>query len=128
VILDSSAIVSILLKEPGCEALVEKLAAAPTAGVAAPTLTETGIVLTSRLGADAKRILSLFLAETEIAVIAFGDAHWRAAVDAYRRFGKGRHKARLNFGDCMAYAAARLARQPILCTGADFGKTDLETA
>ncbi len=127
-ILDSSAILAILLKEPGCEALVEKLAAARTAGVGAPTLAEAGIVLTALIGSDAKGILSLFLAETELAVVAFGETHWRAAADAYRRYGKGRHKAGLNFGDCVTYATAKLAQQPILCSGKDFGRTDLPLA
>jgi ribonuclease VapC len=128
VILDSSAILAILFGEPGFETFVEKLASASTAGVGAPTLAETGIVLGARLGADAKRVLSLFLVETEPTIIPFGEAHWRSAVDAYQRYGKGRHRAALNFGDCMAYAAAKLAQQPLLCAGADFAKTDLPLA
>ncbi len=112
-ILDSSAILAILFGEPGFETFVEKLASASTAGVGAPTLAETGIVLGARLGADAKRVLSLFLVETEPTIIPFGEAHWRSAVDAYQRYGKGRHRAALNFGDCMAYAVAKLAQQPL---------------
>ena len=56
----------------------------------------------------------------------FTDLHWQRAVDAYAHFGKGRHPAGLNFGDCMTYATAALARQPLLCRGDDFSKTDLE--
>jgi ribonuclease VapC len=66
--------------------------------------------------------------ETEPTIIPFGEAHWRSAVDAYLRYGKGRHRAALNFGDCMAYAVAKLAQQPLLCAGADFAKTDLPLA
>lgn len=80
------------------------------------------------MGADGKRLLALFVMEAELAVVPFGDAHWKAAADAYRRYGKGRHRAGLNFGDCLSYAVAKLANQPLLCTGSDFGKTDLAIA
>ena len=124
-ILDSSAILAILLRENGFEPLVEKLASAPTAGVGAPTLAEAGIVLSARIGPEAKPLLTTFLADTEIVVVPFGEIHWRTAVDAFQRYGKGRHRAGLNFGDCMSYATANLAEQPLLCTGSDFAKTDL---
>lgn len=127
-ILDSSALLAILLEERGYEALLTKLASVPTAGVGAPTLTETGIVLTARLGSRARQVLALFVQEAKLVIVPFGDQHWRTAVEAYDRYGKGRHAAGLNFGDCMAYATARLARQPLLCTGNDFARTDLELA
>ncbi|MEX1244666.1 MAG: type II toxin-antitoxin system VapC family toxin [Thermoanaerobaculia bacterium] len=126
--LDGSALISILTKGPGWEPILDKLADSPTAGIGAPTLAETGIVLTARIGADGKRVLSLFALEADLAVVPFGEDHWRAAVDAYRRYGKGQHRAGLNFGDCLAYATAKLAGQPLLCTGADFAKTDLAIA
>jgi ribonuclease VapC len=125
VILDSSAILAILLRENGFEPLVEKLASASMAGVGAPTLAEAGIVLSARIGPEAKALLTTFLADTDIAVVPFGEVHWRTAVDAFQRYGKGRHRAGLNFGDCMSYATANLAEQPLLCTGSDFAKTDL---
>lgn len=127
-IVDSSAILGILLKEPGSHVLIEKLAAAGAVGVGAPTVVETGILLSARVAADAKRLLSLFLLETEIVVVPFGEAHARAAVDAYLRFGKGRHRAGLNFGGCLTYAVARLAGEPLLCTGPEFRRTDLQIA
>jgi ribonuclease VapC len=99
----------------------------PTAGVGAATLAEAGIVLTARMGVEGKRVLALFVMESDLVVIPFGDGHWKAAVDAYRRYGKGRHPASLNFGDCLTYATAKLAGQPLLCTGADFARTDLPT-
>jgi ribonuclease VapC len=77
------------------------------------------------VGPDGKRLLATFLMEAEIAVVPFGDAHWKAAIDAHRRYGKGRHPAGLNFGDCLTYATAKLAGEPLLCTGRDFAKTDL---
>ena len=66
------------------------------------------------------------LDELGIQEVPFGEIHWREAMDAYRRFGKGRHPAALNFGDCMTYAVAKLAGEPLLFTGNDFELTDLE--
>lgn len=61
-------------------------------------------------------------------MVPFGEDHWRQAAEAYARFGRGRHKAALNFGDCLSYAVARLADQPLLCVGDDFARTDLAPA
>ncbi len=127
-ILDSSAIVGIVLREPGFEVLVSKVAGAMSIAVGAPTLSEAGIVLTARLGREARGLLQGLLREWDAATVAFGEEHWREAGTAYDRFGRGRHQARLNFGDCMAYAVAKLADEPLLCTGGDFPKTDLKLA
>lgn len=127
-ILDSSAIVAIVLQEPHFDRVLEKLCSAPVVGVGAPTLTETAIVLSARLNQDARGLLSRFIDEASISTVPFGDAHYGTAVEAWLRFGKGRHQAGLNFGDCLSYATARLARRPLLCTGEDFSKTDLELA
>jgi ribonuclease VapC len=128
VILDSSAIVGIVLREPGFEDLVRKVARAEALAVGAPTLAEAGIVLTARLGRDARGLLQGLLREWDTQTVAFGEEHWREAVTAFERFGRGRHPAQLNFGDCMAYAVARLAGEPLLCTGRDFPKTDVQLA
>jgi ribonuclease VapC len=128
VILDSSAIVGIVLREPGFEVLVRKLTRAEAVAVGAPTLTEAGIVLTARLGRDARGLLQGLLREWNAATVVFGEEHWREAETAYSRFGRGRHEAQLNFGDCMAYAVAKLADDSLLCTGGDFPKTDLPLA
>jgi ribonuclease VapC len=127
-IVDSSALIAMLLNEPGSDRLLQKLAAASSAGIGAPTLAEAGIVLTARAGIEGKRNLTLFVQDTDLNVVPFGQDHWRAAVDAFRRYGKGQHPARLNLGDCMTYATAKLAGQPLLCTGSDFSKTDLPIA
>lgn len=127
-ILDSSAIVAIVLREPGYEELVRKIASAEAVAVGAPTLAEAGIVLTARLERDARGMLQGLLREWEAVTVAFGEEHWRESLSAYERFGRGRHRARLNFGDCMAYAVARLAGESLLCTGEDFARTDLELA
>jgi len=128
VIVDSSAIIAIVLRQPGWDGLVTRMAAGSGAGVGASTLAETGIVLTARIGSKAAPVLARFLQEAGLTVVPFGEEHWRMAVEAYRRFGKGRHAAGLNFGDCLTYATARLAGQPLLYVGDDFSKTDLPVA
>lgn len=127
-IVDTSAIIAVIFREPGYEALLTKISAAEVIGIGTPTIAEAGIVLTARQSADAAITLGRILQAFEITPIPFADAHWREAVAAYRRFGKGRHPAGLNFGDCMTYATAKLARQPLLFVGEDFSKTDLEVA
>jgi ribonuclease VapC len=124
VIVDSSALVAIVLREPGWEALVDKLSAEP-AGAGAPTLAEAGMVLTARLGPRGRSLLARIVQEARIVVIPFTDEHWPIAIDAYARFGKGRHAAALNFGDCLTYSVASLAGQPLLYLGEDFARTDL---
>jgi ribonuclease VapC len=117
VILDTSAIVAILLEEPDIEALLAKLGRAASRSVSSPILLECAMVLTGRLEEDAEVALSEFLQEFAVTTVVFGDRHWREAATAFRRFGKGRHPAALNFGDCMAYASAKVAGQPLLCIG-----------
>lgn len=126
-IVDSSAILAIVFQEVGFEALLDSLENAPGAAAGTPTLAETGIVLQARLGDGAHGLLERMVDELGIQEVTFGEIHWREAMDAYRRFGKGRHPAALNFGDCMAYAVAKLSGEPLLFTGNDFGLTDLET-
>ena len=124
-ILDSSAIVAIATEEPGCLELLEKLDQADTLAVGAPTLVETAIVLRSRLTVEPRAFLERFLTDWNVSVVPFGEDHWKMAVDAHARFGRGHHEAALNFGDCLSYATAKLADMPLLCTGGDFSKTDL---
>ena len=127
-IVDGSAIVAVFMKEPGFDGLVDKLVGAASLGIGTPNLLECGMVLTARLRRDARPLLFRFLQEFVIIPVSFGDEHCREAMDAYMRFGKGRHPAALNLGDCCAYATARLAEQPLLCTGGDFARTDVELA
>lgn len=124
-IVDSSALLAIVFREPGFEEILHRVMSADAVAVGAPTLAETGIVLAARLDDDAHGMLERLLDELGIQEIPFGEIHWREAVDAYRRFGKGRHEARLNFGDCMTYAVAALAAEPLLFVGDDFARTDL---
>lgn len=125
-VVDSSALLAVVFRESGHERIVKALVEADIAAVGTPTLTETGIVLEARLGDRAPGLLERLLDEFEIQEIRFGEVHWREAVDAFRRFGKGSHPAALNFGDCMTYAVARLTGEPLLCVGRDFPETDLQ--
>jgi ribonuclease VapC len=124
-ILDSSAVVAVVFQEPGHEDLVDRIAAADEVAIGAPTLAEAAIVVSARLGTDARPLLSRLLAEGAFETIPFGEAHFGVAVGAWLRFGRGRHPARLNFGDCLAYATAVVADRPLLCVGEDFRRTDL---
>jgi ribonuclease VapC len=128
VIIDSSAVIAILLKEPGYERLRERVAGSEQVGIGAPTVLESSLVLCARLGHVGKTLLARFLQEAEVEVVEFTADHWTVAADAFIAYGKGRHRAGLNFGDCMTYAVAKLAGQPLLCLGADFPATDLELA
>ena len=124
-ILDSSAVLAIVFREPGYERVLATMGAAPRLGIGAPSLVETAIVLSARLGRDARGLLSRFLIEGNVAVIPFTDAHFGVAVAAWLRFGRGRHPAQLNFGDCLSYAAARVAGESLLFAGEDFSRTDV---
>ena len=123
-IVDASALVSLLLREPGWERIADALAGHDHAAIGAPTLTETAIVLQAK-GAPAS-LLPALLQRTGIEVVPFTQHHATVATDAYAMYGRGRHPASLNYGDCMAYAVARLARAPLLFVGNDFAQTDLE--
>lgn len=127
-ILDASALLAIVFREPGFETILERIEAAPGVAAGSPTLAEAGIVLQARLGGNADGLLERMLDELDVQEVPFGELHWREAVDAYRRFGKGRHPASLNFGDCTSYAVAQLAGEPLLFVGDDFGRTDVQVA
>lgn len=124
-ILDTSALIAILFREREAEALLGRLWGASMRAVGAPTLAEAGVVLTSRAGEPSISLLHHFLDAFDITTIPFDDLHWREAVTAYNAYGKGRHAAALNFGDCLTYATARIAGLPLLCVGDDFAQTDI---
>jgi ribonuclease VapC len=128
VIVDSSAVVAMLRGEPEQREIAAKLVAGGTIAIGAPTLFETGMVMIGRTGDRGRGLVSQFLESFEVEVTPFGAAHWRIATEAFIRFGKGRHPACLNYGDCMAYATARLAGRPLLFIGNDFAQTDIEVA
>jgi len=126
VIVDSSALVALLLRETGWERVANALSAHAQVAIGAPTLTETAIVLNAK-GAPSS-LLPALLQRTGIEVVPFTQQHAIMAADAYATYGRGRHAASLNYGDCMTYAVARMARAPLLFVGNDFSLTDLEAA
>jgi ribonuclease VapC len=128
VILDTSALLAILLGEPEADDFIDRIGAAPIVGIGGPTLVESTIVLTARMGELGQRLLSQMVVRAGMVVIPFDSPHAQVAMDAWLRFGKGRHPAALNLGDCLAYATARLAGRPLLCKGDDFSRTDLALA
>jgi ribonuclease VapC len=125
-IFDTSAIVAVVTNEPIRRRLVDAIALVPRPGAGSATLFETGLVLVSRFGPSGRTALTTFCQEFGVDEVTFGTDHRLVALDAFQKFGKGRHPAALNFGDCMSYATARVARQPLLCIGNDFAQTDLE--
>jgi ribonuclease VapC len=127
-ILDSSAIVAVMRAEEEHDRLVEAMEGASLLGVGAPTLFETALVMVRSFDLPGRALLSRFLEEREVMVIPFGERHWAVAAEALIRYGKGRHPARLNYGDCMSYATAIVADEPLLFIGNDFSKTDVAVA
>ena len=91
-------------------------------------MVETAMVLSHRLGGDPIPLLKRLLAEMDVEIIPFTGEQCFAAMRAFMRFGKGRHRAALNFGDCLTYAVASTANQPFLFIGSDFSRTDLTLA
>lgn len=124
-ILDSSAIVAIVRGEKGSERLVAAVETAPYIGIGAPTAAESAVVLVRRFGVAGRLMLARFLEQNDVISISFGHHHWSVAAEAFIRYGKGRHPAQLNYGDCMSYATAKVADEPLLFVGDDFAKTDL---
>ena len=127
-VLDTSALVSIQIEEPGFQTLFRKIDEAPRVVIGAPVLFEAGMVLSARIGRDARFSLSLGLRRLGVEIVPFTEEHYEAAVSAFLRYGKGRHRAGLNFGDCMSYAIARVSGLPLLYTGRDFSLTDITAA
>ncbi len=124
-VLDSSAILAVIFAEKGHQSVLRRMGEAGVLAVGAPTLVETALVLSSRLRQDATVLLNEFVREAEVEIVPFEQEHYQVAVDAFDRYGKGRHKAALNFGDCLTYAVAHIAGMPLLFTGKDFLQTDL---
>lgn len=127
-ILDSSSVLAILFEEEGHEHVVAALEEAKVIAIGAPTLVETGMVAMKVFGLRGRSLVSQFLESWDVVVVPFGDRHARTALDAFIRYGKGRHPARLNLGDCMSYATASITDEPLLFVGDDFAQTDLTPA
>jgi ribonuclease VapC len=129
VIIDSSAIVTILRKEPGWTEFAEKLDAADSISISTGTYLEISIVIGRQNDPVMNREIDSLMEEFDISIEPFTVEQARIARQAYRDFGKGSgHRANLNFGDCFAYALAREKREPLLYKGDDFVHTDVRSA
>ena len=127
-VIDTSAILAILSREPEGHHFRELIALSPPALLSAATYLEVRIVTEARWGRDGVRDLKLFVAACSMAIIPFDAEQAIIAAEAYSRYGRGRHQAGLNFGDCFAYALAKKTGEPLLFKGDDFVHTDIASA
>lgn len=127
-IVDSSALIAILLRESDFQAFSRVIADTRTKRIAAPTLLEAAMVIVGRKQEEGPALLDDLLKAAQIETVSFTSDHAAVAREAFLRYGKGRHPAGLNFGDCIAYATARLEMMPLLFKGDDFRLTDIEPA
>lgn len=125
---DSSALLAILLEEPEKVAFAEAILMADGARIGASNYFEVSIVAESRQGRSGCRELDRLASSLGLQIVPFDASHMEEAREAYRRFGKGRHRAALNFGDCCAYAIAKTLGLPLLFKGNDFPLTDIKAA
>lgn len=124
-VLDTSALLALLLDEPEAEDFRAAVEEDTTRLVSAATLLETALVIEARKGERGGHELDTLIQKADVVVVPVDTEHVSEARRAYRRFGKGRHAAGLNFGDVFAYALARAAGEPLLFKGDDFAKTDI---
>lgn len=127
-IVDTSAFLALIFREPSAGQIISALGEADVIGTGAPTLAETAIVLAARLSDRSRPLLSRLIEDLDLVIVPFTAAHGREAREAFLRYGRGRHPAALNYGDCLTYAVAKLATQPLLFVGDDFRLTDLPAA
>jgi ribonuclease VapC len=127
-VVDSSALLAILQDEPESQHFTDLMLGAPVRLVSASTWFEASMVMLSRRGEAGLADLVAFCRSAGIETVPFDAAHAELALEGFRRFGKGRHRAGLNFGDCVSYALARATDEPLLFKGEDFGHTDVKRA
>ncbi len=127
-ILDTSALTAILFREPEAARYAQLIHDAERCLISAANFVELAIVIEGQLGPDAGRQCDVFFRRAGIIIEPVSVEHAHLARQAFLDFGKGRHPAGLNFGDCFAYALAKATAEPLLFQGEDFRKTDIETA
>ena len=127
-VIDTSAIVAIALNEPDAPDIEVKIADDPVRLISAATILEATMVIETRLGDAGGREFDLWLLKIGAEIVAVDAEQADAARRAWRRYGKGRHAAALNYGDCFSYALAATRGEPLLFKGADFAKTDVDRA
>jgi ribonuclease VapC len=124
-VIDTSALIAILLGEPDSETLAGAIAADPKRLVSTFTALEASIVIEAKKGEPGGRELDLLIHRAQIEIIALNPEQLELARSAWREYGKGRHPAGLNIGDCCSYALAKYAQEPLLFKGDDFSRTDI---
>lgn len=124
-VIDTSAILAILMGEPARRRFVEAIEAADTVRMSTAGFVESSIVIETRYGAEGLRDLDRLLARAAIELVPVDSEQAYVAREAFSRFGKGRHRAGLNFGDCFSYALAKVYEEPLLFQGEDFVHTDV---
>ena len=127
-VIDTSAVIAILWEEPLARRLASAINASGVRLISAVSLVEAALVMEGRQGEEAGRDLDLFRFRTKLELVPVDEYQAEQARIAWRRFGKGRHKAGLNLGDCFSYALAKTRRLPLLFCGDDFPHTDIEPA
>ena len=123
-VVDTSAVVAIIFAEPEADRFRHLIESHPDPVMSAASFAEAGIVVMQRLSIAAIEDLELLLVGAGVEIIPVTPEQARLAVTAYERFGKGRHPAGLNYGDCFSYALAQARGEPLLAKGNDFGRTD----
>jgi len=124
-VVDTSAILAILQREPERRKFLELIEDADSIRMSVANFVETSIVIESRYGAEGLRDLDRFISRAGIELVPVDEEQGQLARSAFSRFGKGRHRAGLNYGDCFSYAAAMLLGEPLLSKGDDFIHTDV---
>lgn len=124
-VIDSSALIAILNAQPDRRSFIEAIESADSTRISVASFVECSIVIESRYGAEGLRDLDRFISRAAIEPIPVDQGQGQLARSAFSRFGKGRHRAALNFGDCFSYAAAISLGEPLLCKGDDFVHTDV---
>jgi ribonuclease VapC len=124
-VIDTSAVLAILQREPERRSFLEAIEAADSTRMSVASFVESSIVIESRYGAEGLRDLDRFISRASIDLIPVDREQGQLARSAFSRFGKGRHRAGLNYGDCFSYAAAITLGEPLLCKGEDFIHTDV---
>lgn len=125
-VIDTSAILAILQDERERRIFNEAVEAAETRSLSTASFVECSMIVESRYGPDGVRDLDLFIAKAQVSLVPVDEEQANLARAAFRQFGKGRHSAGLNFGDCFSYALARSLDEPLLFKGEDFPQTDVE--
>lgn len=127
-VLDPSAPIALLKNEPEAPRLLATMLEASVLSMASASLVEAGIVAERLRGGGGAAELDTLLVQLDVSIVPFTERHAELARSAFRRFGKGRHPAGLNFGDCFSYALARALGEPLLFVGSDFSQTDVQVA